>query len=535
MFDLSLGMPSSSRPLADEALAFFADALESEMQVTADTRPSMTLAEFIPKAWSIVEPGQPFSHNWHIDAISEHLQGVTAGHIKNLLINIPPGCMKSRLVSVIWPAWEWSFKPHLRFLCATYDQALSTDFNIEVRSIVESDWYQETFPLTRLRKDQNQKTHFSTTQGGWRIGTSVNGRGTGKHPHRKIVDDPHNVKKSESELERAQAIRWFDKTLQTRGVQLGAATIVIMQRLNELDLSGHILENRKQDGYVHLCLPMRYEMPRHCVTVGSCKAETATSTLPNGETEVGVTFTMPQTWEDPRTEEDELLFPELFPNDVVETLEADEALAAGQLQQRPAPEGGVLFKVENITFVDARPSENQIAARCRAWDAAGTSEEENKRKRGQAAFTAGALVSITYEGIVYIEDMVRERVGPGDDEKLMKQVADLDGADVRIREEQEPGSSGKKVIASHGKILAGYDFEGTSASGDKVTKARPLASQVKLGNVRMVKGDWNKVCLAELRVFPNGKFKDQTDAIAIAFNDVALDNSRITVVKTTYR
>ena len=214
-----------------------------------------SLREFARAAWSELEPDTPLRWNWHLTAICDHLEAVSRGQIRNLLVNIPPGCMKSMLVSVLWPAWEWATHPELRYLCASYDQALSVRDNRRVRDLVLSPWYQARWPHVQLREDQNQKTRFDTTAGGWRIGTSVGGRATGEHPHRKIVDDPHTPSQSLSELERAEVRHWFDNTLSTRGVALGAATVVIMQRLHEQDLSGHILDG---GGFVHLCLPMRW-------------------------------------------------------------------------------------------------------------------------------------------------------------------------------------------------------------------------------------------------------------------------------------
>src|SRR5207253_8638892 len=118
--------------------------LDSLKQDLADTTgPALTLMEFVEQAWPIVEPDHAFVANWHIGAIADHLQGITAGHLSNLIITIPPGCMKSRLVSVLWPAWEWTQRPSLRYLCASYDQSLSTRDNVAVRELVTSAWYRE--------------------------------------------------------------------------------------------------------------------------------------------------------------------------------------------------------------------------------------------------------------------------------------------------------------------------------------------------------------------------------------------------------
>ena len=258
--------------LEDRALAVFCDDLEASIRAAGDqpTEPLSTvrarcqssLRAFIEEVWPVVEPQTPFVGNWHIDALCAHLEAVTRGELRNLLINIPPGCMKSYIVSVMWPAWEWTQRPHSRYLCVSYDQNLSTRDNLRCRRIVESDRYRALFPHVVLAADQNQKTRYDTQQGGWRIGASVGaGRVTGEHPHRKIIDDPISVDDARSDVERQRVIDHFDETLSSRGKALHAATVIIMQRLHQHDLSAHVLE-RHRATYTHLCLPMQYEPPQ---------------------------------------------------------------------------------------------------------------------------------------------------------------------------------------------------------------------------------------------------------------------------------
>ena len=181
-----------------------------------------SLRDFIREAWHVVEPTTPFVPNWHLDAIADHLEAVTRGEISQLLINVPPGCCKSLMVSVFWPAWIWASQPDRRFLCVSYDEQLSIRDNRRCRDLVLSEWYQARWPEVRLSLDQNAKTRYDTTSGGWRIGTSIGGRGLGEHPHYKIVDDPHKTKEAESDVERQRANDHFDGTLSTRGKALGA-------------------------------------------------------------------------------------------------------------------------------------------------------------------------------------------------------------------------------------------------------------------------------------------------------------------------
>jgi hypothetical protein len=98
--------------------------------------------EFVQEAWKVVEPGTPFVDSWHIRAICDHLEAVTRGEIRRLVINIPPRCMKSRLVSVFWPAWVWIAWPESRWLYASYSHNLSMRDSLHCRDVIASPWYQ---------------------------------------------------------------------------------------------------------------------------------------------------------------------------------------------------------------------------------------------------------------------------------------------------------------------------------------------------------------------------------------------------------
>lgn len=302
-----------------------------------------SLIEFTKQAWHIIEPGSTFVDNWHLHAVAEHLEAVSANEIQNLLINIPPGCMKSILVSVMWPAWEWITSPDLRVLGASYGEDLAVRDALKCRDIILSEWYQSNWPHVAIKRGEDQKTKYALIGGGWRMASSVGGRATGEHPDRKIVDDPHNAKQAQSDAERKSALDWFDQTLSTRGVSRNSKTVVVMQRLHEKDVSGHILLDLGD--YEHLCLPMRYE-----------KETRKKPTL------LG--------WEDPRTIEGSLLWPELFPEEKIKKLERSlgEYGAAGQLAQRPAPIGGGIIKTKHFQLWPAKDGIPQLLYLLQSYD-----------------------------------------------------------------------------------------------------------------------------------------------------------------------
>ena len=290
-----------------------------------------SLVSFIRMAWSIVEPGQPYTHGWHIDAICEHLEAITDGHeladgtlYNRLLVNVPPGTMKSLITNVFWPAWEWGpcNMPHLRYVCAAHKvENLSARDSRRMRQLITSEWYQARWgELVKLAKDQNEKLNFVNSVGGFRIATAITSL-TGIRGDRVIIDDPHSVDSAASETQRQTEVTTFLEAIPTRlNDPIRSSIVIIMQRLHEEDVSGIILD--KQLGYDHLMLPMEFDPAR--------------------------AFPTKLGFIDPRTEAGELLFPERFPAEVVarDSRVMGPYATAGQFQQEPTPRGGGVIKRE---------------------------------------------------------------------------------------------------------------------------------------------------------------------------------------------
>jgi hypothetical protein len=415
------------------------------------------LYEFVRQGWAEVE-AVPFVDNWHIGAICEHLQAVTAGQIPKLLINVPPGSGKSLLTSVFWPAWEWAIDPSVRWLFASYDSKLSTRDSVRCRALIAKPWYRarrlHKFDLTG---DQNQKTYFETDQGGYRLATSIGGHGSGEDPDRIVCDDPHNVQQAESPQERQSVLDWWDLTMSTRGVSRNARRVIIMQRLHQDDLSGHVLA----DGdWVHLCLPMRYEPGR----------------MP----------TTPLGWADPRTEEGALLCPAQFSSVAVAQLEKSLGAygAAGQLQQRPVPREGGMFKESYFNQrVKVAPYH---ATRVRYWDRAATQDG--------GCYTAGTLLALSADGNWYVENVVHGQWEPETRDEKIRAAALRDRNRYGPRNEpviwieHEPGSSGVDAYKHAVRKLAGFRVCPDRPTGAKEVRAEPWASQCAAKNVYLVEG-----------------------------------------------
>lgn len=449
------------------------------------------LVGFVREAWHVLEPSAPYVHGWHIDAIAEHLEAVSAGQITRLLINIPPGTMKSLLTGVLWPAHEWGplGRPATRILGASYSEDYAKRDNRRMRDLVTSEWFQALWPTPLVRSTE---TEFANAATGFRKGVPI-ARLTGGRGDRVILDDPHSTEGAESEAERRATLRIFTESVPTRlNSPEHSAIIVIMQRLHESDVSGVILS--RDLGYEHLMLPMEFEPERGKVT------------------SIG--------FKDRRTVPGELLFPARFPREVVER---DKKVmgayaVAGQFQQRPAPREGGLFKREWFEVVAAPPAKGK---RVRAWDLAATAPKAGR----SPDWTVGLKAMRTPEGEFFIEGVLRFQGSPMDVEKAIVNTASADGTSCTIRLPQDPGQAGKAQAETLIRKLAGYIAYAKPITGDKATRVTPAAAQAEAGNIKLVRGPWVEAFLDEVCLFPAGAHDDQIDALADAINELALGSS----------
>jgi len=277
------------------------------------------LLPFVRRHWKVLEPVVPLCEGWPLEAICEHLEAVTDGEITRLLINVPPGFMKSLLTNCFWPAWEWGPQKlmHHRFVTFSYAASLTERDNGRFRDLLISPQFQnlwgKQFKLTKVgeTKIQNNRT-------GWKFASSIGGVGTGERGNRILLDDPHNIKEGESDAVRQETCRWFRESMSNRLNDVSRdAIVIIMQRVHEADVSGEILSAGL--GYEHLMIPMEWDQRRYVTSIG---------------------------WTDPRQDDDDLAWPDRFPPKVVSDLKRDlgEYGYAAQYQQMPAPRGGGILK-----------------------------------------------------------------------------------------------------------------------------------------------------------------------------------------------
>lgn len=300
-------------PLA-ASLAAIPSLIEIEREICA-----RSLYEFAKRAWQVLEPGRQFKDNWHIHAICEHLQAISDGQLPRLIINIPPRHMKSLLVSVIWPVWDWLRHPTRRFLTCSYKQPLAIRDALASRRLIQSPWFQARFAgIFKLTDDQNQKQRYENTSTGYRIAVSSIAGAVGEGGDILSADDPMDSNEMRSPAYLESFNIWWDEIWSTRlNDPNEGAMLLTMQRLSEADVCARMLE---AGGWEHLMLPAEFEPARKCFT------------------SLG--------FQDPRTEDGELLWENRFDRKALDRMKKTlgSYAAAGQLQQRPAPRGGGIIK-----------------------------------------------------------------------------------------------------------------------------------------------------------------------------------------------
>jgi predicted phage terminase large subunit-like protein len=207
---------------------------------------------FFQKSWEIIEPSTKLCTNWHHELIAEYLKACYLRQIKRLIINVPPRTLKSSEITIAFPCWVWANKPSEKFLCASYNHDLSMKHADKRRSIITSDWYRQAYANFEIEKDTDKD--FRNSKKGHFRSTSLLGSATGEGGNWIIIDDPHDAQKVTSDVTRKKEVDTFNTKFTTRlDDKENGVIIIVMQRLHENDLTGHLLSERK--GYEHLCLP----------------------------------------------------------------------------------------------------------------------------------------------------------------------------------------------------------------------------------------------------------------------------------------
>ena len=466
-------------------------------------------SQFIRSAWHVLEPGTPLIWNWHLDVLCDEVQkqidriGNREPREYHLVVNVPPRSLKSWIFTRAPTAWAWIKYPWLRFMTVSYAENLALDHASETRTLIKSDWYQERWgDRYQFQEDQDQKSFYRTDRKGYRMTGSVGGKAIGRGGHIISIDDPISPEEAESEVERDKVIRWYSRTIKSR---LNNPTIgmfwLIMQRLHEEDLTGHVLRV-EGELYKHYCLP----------------AEDGPQVRPVEYRSKYVSG---------------LLAPKLFPRHVLDGWRSvDSYMYAGQYQQIPSPEEGGLFKRQWWRF----------------WKPAGMELPAVRVQIGKDAFSCPVVdLPDTFDDVICSWDTgMKDKAGndPWAGEVLGKRGAEIflldethgvqtpvggEAAilDLRKRYPQssvvliEDTSGGSAVIASLRSKSSTSSIIPMSAQGSKRVRSITATRTAQAGNFYLPHpaiAPWVNDWIEEFSVFDHGRHDDRVDAISHAVN-----------------
>lgn len=477
------------------------------------------LHEFVRRAWPLLESAQ-FQDNWHIGIICEVLEAVSAGEIKRLVVNQPPGTMKSRLIAAFWPAWEWTLRPETRWIYATYEASLAHRDAKAHREMVADPWYQAIWPEVRIPTKASKKvTLFENNHKGWRFSTSPNGGGTGRHCHHQVVDDPIKPKDTQGSSDTTRKVidkctAWWDGTMSSRQADpaKGMSRTIVMQRLHDADLAGVVLEREHSvEPYVHLMLPMRYE-PKRKFSIST----------PSGKS-----------WTDPRETDGELLWPERFPEKAVAALEEDLGpFASAQLQQDPVPSAGGIFKIEWLDkfWTPSKPNGEptipgtiplpklSLMQILQSWDMS--------FKKTDASDFVGGGVWAKYLALFFLLERFNKRCSFTDS---LDEIRIMTGKHpYAFSKLVEDKANGAAVIDTLKREIPG--IEAVEPEGGKESRAYAVSNLFKAGNVVLPHKsiDYNiGAYIQQMIRFPKAPHDDEVDQTTQALHRLHIRGSRL--------
>ncbi|MCH9020472.1 MAG: phage terminase large subunit [Proteobacteria bacterium] len=428
------------------------------------------LASFTAKTFHTVSPGTRYLDNWHVHLICEHLAACARGEITRLVINMPPRHLKSICVSVAWPAWLLGHDPSARIMAASYSRALSVKHAQDCRLVITAPWYRRLFPGVRLAPDQNEKHKFQTTARGHRIATSVGGTATGEGADVLVVDDPHNPRQALSPTMRQAALDWFDQTYSSRlDDKKRGVIVVVMQRLHERDLTGHLLA---KGGWRHLCLPAEAEA-RTVIDFGAVRvvrapgarlhpAREGAAEIARGKRELG------------------------------------SYAYAAQYQQRPAPvEGGVVKEAWFKRYAEPPADPRRIV---QSWDTAHKAGELNDPS------VCGTWAE-TETGYYLLEVVCRRMEYPAL-KRAARSLAGKWNPDAILIEDKASGQSLIQDLRAETKL----PVIAVRPEADKLTRMSTVSPTIEAGRVFLPEtAPWLNDYEAEMMSFPNSAHDDQVD------------------------
>ena len=435
------------------------------------------LAAFIHKVFQTVSPEDTYRHNWHIEAIAHELRRCFDRSCRRLIITQPPRSLKSICASVAFVAWALGHNPKLRFICVSYSDALARALARQFRQVVTSGWYRALFPGTRLGTDTG--TECVTTAGGGRLATSIGGTLTGRGADIIIIDDPLKAEDASSKTARDGVNEWYTTALLSRlNDKARDVMILVMQRLHEDDLAGHLLP---RGDWHHLNLPAIAERDQ-LIVLG------------------------PHNTHDRKP--GEVLHPERESLQTLMRIKAEIGSLAfsAQYQQRPVPHEGNLIRRRWLRYYDQLPERGTSWQIVQSWDVATTLNQSSD----YSVCTTWAVHRQNY----YLVEVWRGKWDyPGVKRNVILRARAHQAHTILI-EQAGPGLHLVQELRHHREPGVPVPI-GVRPEGDKLSRTEAQLTAFEAGCVLFPrKTPWLAEFLNELLAFPNSRHDDQVDSLS---------------------
>ncbi len=346
---------------------------------------------FVIKVFNEVSPNDQYLDKWHIDVICHHLMRASDDtDVDNrLIINIPPRYMKSIICSVAYPAFLLGHNPRISIICVSYSDELAEKFALDCKRIMETAWYKDLFPKTVISKDKKAVCDFSTTRGGGRYTTSVNGTLTGRGGDYIIIDDPMKPMDAISDTLRKKTNQWYGHNLYSRlNNKNTGKIIVIMQRLHDEDFTGYLLSTDNRFEHIKI------------QGIAERDEEWSIKNHTTGSTQI-IRRKQGEALHSAREDLDEL-------QNIRRT--KGEYNFAGQYQQNPVPREGAIIKSDWLQYYDPEElkkglEDGTIKPNCvvQSWDTANKAEENND-------YSACVTILFDRKNKAYLLESYREKL-----------------------------------------------------------------------------------------------------------------------------
>jgi predicted phage terminase large subunit-like protein len=451
--------------MTDKTLARYTDILRSDFTA------------FSHRSFRALNGDVPYLGNWHLDVMAAKLEDVRQGRVRRLVISLPPRHLKSHMVSIAWVAFMLGHDPSRQIICASYAQDLADKLARDCRAIMQAPFYKAIFK-TELSPDKNAVAEYATTAGGFRLSTSVGGVLTGRGADLIVIDDPLKAEEAYSDTRRSAVNEWFDTSLFSRlNDKEKGAIVIVMQRLHEDDLAGHVLQ---KEGWEALSFPAIAE-DDECYDI---------------ETPYG-----PRTF---RRATGALLHPARESETTLARMRAQMGAPAflAQYQQAPCPRDGAMVKASWFPRYAPEDLPARFDLRVLSCDTANKASELSD-------FSALTVWGMK-DGHFWLLSVLRRRMEYPELRRTIVDMAAQHACEAVLIEDR---ASGTQLIQDLRGQNGVPNIHACEPAGDKRMRLWAQTATMEQGLVHWPKeAPWLDAYVRELTSFPNSRHDDQVDS-----------------------